>query len=126
MAVAFSITVQPDHLRVDFSGTRTAGQHAQEMLAAWTRVVEQCRATGVRRVLGVSALTGAASPIDAFDVARATSVLFVGAVDRIAYVVGGGGEALEVNRLAENVAVNRGLDVRVFADEESARRWLLG
>jgi hypothetical protein len=126
MTVSFSITAQADHLRVEVSGARTPGRHAQEMLAGWTRVAEQCRATGLRRVLGVSAVTGIASPIEAYDVGRAGAALFIGAVDRIAYVVRGGEEALQVNRFAEDVAVNRGLTVRVFDDEEAARLWLLG
>ena len=47
-----------------------------------------------------------------------------GAVRRLAFAVLGNEEAFRANLFFENVAVNRGLEARVFDDEDKALEWL--
>ena len=75
-------------------------------------------------MLAVNGLTGPASHVDVFDISRQLPALLRGAVHRIAFVILGGEQDMKVSRFAEDVAVNRGLDGRVFGDEDAALAWL--
>jgi hypothetical protein len=125
MPFRFSMQVKGDHLRFEVGGERVPGETVPEMLKVWALVAEECRARGVTRVLGVNRLTGPTSQMDVFEISRQLPAVLGSAVRRIAFVILGGEEALKVSFFAENVAVNRGLNGRVFADEGSALAWLL-
>jgi hypothetical protein len=125
MPLTVTLTPEKDYLRAEVRGERSVGSHARDMIAGLTEVAERCRATGLRRVLGVVALTGAAPAIDAFEIGKALPSLFTGVVDRFAFVVHDDAETLQTNRFVEDVAVNRGVRAQMFVDEDSARRWLL-
>jgi hypothetical protein len=124
MPYRFSMQVNGDHLRFEVSGKRVPGELVPEMLKLWALVADECRAHGVTRVLGVNGLRGPASHVDVFDISKQLPALLGGAVHRIAFVILGGAQAMKVSQFAEDVAVNRGLNGRVFADEQSALAWL--
>ena len=125
MPFAVILTPEKDYLRAEVRGARNVGSHAQDMIAGLTEVAGRCRATGLRRVLGIVALTGPAPTIGAFEVGKALPALFTGVVDRFAFVVHGDAEALQTNRFVEDVVVNRGVRAQMFQDEDAALRWLL-
>ena len=124
MPVRFSMQMQGDYLRFEVSGRRVPGEVVPEMLRLWGLVADECRAHGVTRVLGVNGLSGPASHVDVFDISRQLPALLGSAVHRIAFVILGDEQAMKVSQFAEDVAVNRGLNGRVFADEDAALVWL--
>ena len=125
MPFRFSMQVKGDYLRFEVSGARVPGEMVPEMLKLWALVADECRARGVTRVLGVNGLTGPTSQMDVFEISRQLPAVLGSAVHKIAFVILGGEEALKVSFFAENVAVNRGLNGRVFVDEDTALAWLL-
>ena len=124
MPYRFSMQLNGDYLRFEVSGRRVPGEVVPEMLRLWGLVADECRAHGVTRVLAVNRLSGPASHLDVFDISKQLPALLGGAVRRIAFAILGGEQAMKVSRFAEDVAVNRGLNGRVFADEQSALAWL--
>ena len=124
MPIEFSIHAAGEELKFEMRGARDDAGYVQDMLAGWSQVAQICRDQGIRRVMGINALTGRADQLGAFEIARTVSQQFLGTGVRIALVVPGGASALETNRFAETVAVNRGAQVRVFDGEAPARQWL--
>lgn len=125
MPFRFSMQVKGDYLRFEVSGERVPGEMVPEMLKLWALVADECRARGVTRVLGVNGLTGPTSQRDVFEISRQLPAVLGSAVRKIAFVILGGEEALKASFFAENVAVNRGLNGRVFVDEGTALAWLM-
>ena len=126
MPVSLKFQSTADYLRFEVSGTRIEGRFADEMLEAWARVADECRAHRHTRILGVSTLTGAIPKSDLFRVGElAPKMLRDSGCRRLAYVVLGGPEALEALKFGETVAVNRGQLTQVFGDEASAVAWLM-
>lgn len=116
----------PDHLRFELTGRRVLGEFATEMTRIWPEVARECEASGLKRVLGVSYLTGPARVADIYESAIAgCETLLRSHCERVAFAVLGGGASLEENRFGETIAASRGLDVRMFADEKAALAWLL-
>jgi len=113
-----------DVLRFEITGVRVPGEVAGEMIAVWTRVAEECRATGCYRVLGVNLLSGPVSSVEVYRIGQQVPGILGSAVRRLAFVVLGNEEAFRANLFFENVAVNRGLEARVFDDEGKALEWL--
>jgi len=124
MPFRFSMQVNGDYLRSEVTGERVPGELVPEMLKLWSLVADECRARGVTRVLAVNGLTGPTSQMDVFEISKRLPAVLGGAVHRIAFVIRGGEEERKVSLFAENVAVNRGLNGRVFADEDAALAWL--
>lgn len=124
MPFNISMQVKGDYLRFEVTGRRVPGEVVPEMLRLWGLVADECRVHGVTRVLGVNGLRGPASHVDVFDISRQLPEVLGSAVHKVAFVILGGEEAMKVSQFAEDVAVNRGLNGRVFADERSALAWL--
>jgi hypothetical protein len=115
---------QGDVLRFEVSGVRVPGELAGEMVAVWTRVAQECRAARVDRVMGVNRLTGPVPAAEVYEIGQQVPGILGGAVRRMAFVVLGNREAFRANLFFENVAVNRGLEARIFEDEAQALAWL--
>ncbi len=127
MPISFTCRSMPDYLRFEVTGARVKGKFADEMLAIWRRVADECRAGGHARVMGVSNLEGDVPKTEVFRLGEIVpKMLHDAGCRRLAYVVLGGRESLQAIRFGEDVAVNRGQVTRVFEDEASAIAWLLG
>jgi len=113
-----------DLLRFEVTGVRVPGELTGEMIAVWTRVAQECRASGLCRVVGVNRLAGAVPATEVYQIGQQVPGILGGAVRRLAFVVLGDREAFRANQFFENVAVNRGLEARVFDDETKAMDWL--
>lgn len=121
MAVKLDIEARGTYLYFEVSGER----EREQMVNIWGTVARELRALGLNRVLGVSKLTGPASTIDIYRVAEAAANDMQNAgCEKLAYVVTDK-NALQSNLFAETVAVNRGLDARMFTDKDSALIWLM-
>jgi hypothetical protein len=124
MPFGLTFSREGDILRFEVTGVRVPGELTGEMIAVWTRVAQECRATGANCVLGVNRLTGPVSATETYQIGQQVPGILGGAVRRLAFVVLGDREAFRANLFFEDVAVNRGLEARVFDDEAKARDWL--
>jgi len=101
------------------------GHNSRENVTRYLEEIRrECAARGCRRLLIEERLEGPRlGTMDVFDIAADASGRTDGLLGAIAYV--------DVNAdggwmgFAENVAVNRGLPVRVFASVADAKKWLL-
>jgi len=126
MPIQLSLQAYRDHLRFEVSGTRVPSEFGVEMLKVWKRVADECKAQGIKKVLGISKLTGPVPVTELYDVGKETPLILARAgCEKVAYVVLGGDEAFRALKFGEDVAVNRGQTTRVFADERLALAWLM-
>ena len=124
MPLGLTFSRDGDVLRFEVSGVRVPGELTGEMIAVWKRVAEECRAAGCQRVIGVNHLSGPVSSVEVYQIGLQVPGILGGAVHRLAFVVLGDEEAYRANLFFENVAVNRGLEARIFDDEAKALAWL--
>ncbi len=110
---------EPGYLRAHvFDGTDSL----EVSTAMWRMLGEECRAVGASRMLVLEELR---STVDIADVAQVIeSMVSAGlATVRIAFV-----ELLDDIQGSEHgeiLCLERGIIIRIFSDEDSARRWLL-
>ena len=101
------------------------GENSLENMKAYLEdVVRECAARGDRRVLVEERFVGPRlGMVDIFDLASAVSERARGLFEAIAYVDINAENDVNA-KFGENVAVNRGLRVRVFRTVEDAASWL--
>jgi len=102
------------------------GQNTKENVAAYLEEIgNECTSRGCRRVLIEERLEGPRlRTIDVFSIVSEASNRAQRAFNAIAYVdVNAEGSVM---KLAESVAVNRGVSVQVFSSVFEAEEWLLG
>ncbi len=88
-------------------------------------VLRECQELRCSRVLIEERLEGPRlGPVDVFDIAAGASNRIGGVLQTIAYVDVNG--ATDTMKFAENVAINRGAPVRIFATVADAEKWLAG
>jgi hypothetical protein len=100
------------------------GENTRENVAGYLEDLRrECVARGCRRVLVEERLHGARlGTSDVFAVVMAEASRAVGVFEAIAYVdVNAGGDMM---KFAENVALGRGIPVRLFAAVAEAEKWL--
>jgi hypothetical protein len=99
---------------------RTEPYELNSFIGLMKEVAGACRQQNVRKVLvNIRAMPGKIKFAERFQVGAEGAEIFrgvakVGIVDR----------KEEINWFAETVSVNRGADVRIFADIEDAMEWL--
>ncbi|HTN48308.1 MAG TPA: hypothetical protein VMK32_02640 [Burkholderiaceae bacterium] len=102
------------------------GDNTKEDILGYLReLMQECRARAATRLLIEERLSGPRlGPVDVFDIAAQGNAKAVGPLHAIAYVdVNAVGQTM---KFAENVAVNRGLPIRMFDTVIDAEKWLLG
>ncbi|MBN1306216.1 MAG: hypothetical protein JXA13_17410 [Anaerolineales bacterium] len=90
----------------------------------WQRVIDECRERGFRKLLIEEDLPDQATTVEIFNLIKTIAGIInfplkIAFYDREA-------EHLDLNLFGETVAVNRGVDGRVFAGLEEAEAWLKG
>lgn len=119
--MAFELKVEPKH---DYLHAVVTGDNSREDVFGYLReLLHACQQRHVTRLLIEERLTGPRlGPVDVFDIAAQGSNEVAGSLTTIAYVdVYAIGDTM---KFAENVAVNRGLPVRIFATVAEAEQWL--
>ena len=120
MAYQLKIEQKPGYLHFKVTGRNTADNVARYM----QEVMQECTARRCPRVLIEENLEGARlGTMEVFTMVTAGAKRYHGMLEALAFVdlnsEGG------VMRFAEDVAVNRGIPVRVFRTVEGAENWLL-
>ena len=93
-------------------------------LNLWNRAVEVCKENNCYKVLGIATSTKAPSTIDSYKHADLLHNFNIDYTFKIAWVELNPDE-YEGIKFLENVLFNRGLDVKLFEDVETAKNWLL-
>jgi len=119
--VTYSLTVtqKPEYLHFVVTGRNSSETVSRYM----EEVIRECTARSCFRVLIEERLEGPRlGTLEVFSLATKGSARHQGVFRALAYVdVHAEGERM---RFAEDVAVNRGVPIRVFATVEEAERWL--
>lgn len=120
MSIQFKIEVEGPLIRATASGTDDS---LEEVEAYGTAVVESCRKNQCKYILcDERRLHYNLSTSETFDLGEYYTS-YAPSVVRVAIVCSR--ENLEEASFFETVAVNRGLQIRVFTDMEEAENWLL-
>ena len=120
MAVQYTIELRDSAVEVHLSGSPDRASIAQ----MWKDIVAACDQFGCKAILGISKVDRPLKLADAIDHQAIFLEAGVTIDHRIAWVQMNP-DAVEMNRLAESVLLNRGLaNGRLFTDEFEARRWL--
>lgn len=112
------VTIQDRYLLMRLSGDFTvdAGKRCVDQM------VEACTtAKRTRVLLDCQHVTGSASTIDRLEMVQ-YSLITRGSIQRIAVV--SEAESRKFDRFLESAAINRGIQLRVFANLETAADWL--
>lgn len=120
MAYELKVEQKPGYLHFTVTGRNTADNVKRYM----EEVMRECSARRCPRVLIEENLEGPRlGTMDVFTLVTAGSKRYHGVLEALAFVdlnAEGG-----VMRFAEDVAVNRGIPVRVFGNVAGAEKWLL-
>ena len=119
----YSLTVEPKtkYLHVSVSGTNTP----ENVLSYLVEVQAKCKELNFTNVLIEENLQGAGlNIIDVFDVVNQASKQTYSFPLHIAYVDLNPEHEKRRMEFAESVAVNRGVDVKVFSGVADAEKWL--
>jgi isopropylmalate/homocitrate/citramalate synthase len=122
MSYALNITKEADHLHIEATGTRTP----ETLMAVAKDCVDACKNHGYTRFfLDVQGMRGQLSTIDTYQFAT-KPLLALGRGLGLKAAIIDVGDNIERLRFFENVAVNIGMDLRVFSNASRALQWLLG
>lgn len=127
MAMTVQLNNEPEYLRATLAGEFSL----DEAKRTFFDIVEAARRLGIDRiVIDGLAVTGVPQFLERFDYAQFTAELSVllsireGFTGRFAYVMRI--PLKDPGQFGETVAVNRGMNVKVFDNLEDAVRWLRG
>jgi len=124
MSIHYSIYNNQDHLRTEVSGNWTPGKESEEMIRFGQKVADTCREFAVNRILTINNISGLIQIWDAHKVVTSMASFGWDRSFRQA-VVYTHEERFESNLFTERLAVSRGLRIKIFRDESSAKAWLL-
>lgn len=109
----------PAYLRVQVEGAPPTAQAGVEF---WTTIADECRKRDQDNVMVVEVLEPMQTFHGVFGTASQLPDLFVGIKLAFVFV---GDDARNYQKFGEDVAINRGADIRVFRDERDAVQWLV-
>jgi hypothetical protein len=125
MPYTADIQAKQDHIRVEVSGDRSAGDAVANADQVGQQVVQECQTSGINQVLLIARLIGHASAIDIFEIVTGSEKYGWKHDIKLAFV-DLNSESIDDVRFMETVAFNRAYRVRVFDNEADASQWLLG
>jgi hypothetical protein len=121
--MAYELSVEP---RRSYLHIRVTGNNTTETLRDYLADIRRiCEKQKCRDVLIEEHLTGTPlGTFDVFSIVTAEAEHARSVMGRIAFVDCTLGRPTDLQGFAENVAVNRGVNVRIFGDIPSAEQWL--
>lgn len=118
------IQVHDDHIRIEVTGARHAGQELEDATAVGLGLSELLEQTGIKNVLAVFRMTGRLPPIAAFEIFSKPQDFGWNRDVKLA-LVDMNEESQRDSHFSETVAVNRAYQMAVFENEEEALNWLM-
>ncbi len=123
MAYKLNFQDEDEVLLVEISGEREKKELIQSAKEAWREIAGVSREKKLVKLLVLSRATGKYPALDAFLINSSLAECGVQRVWKIAFVTLDQASFQDV-KFAETVAVNRGFNLGVFNNEDSARKWL--
>ncbi len=99
------------------------GNEAQDSINIWLQVAMACRESNVSLILVLSEIIGHLPTMAAFEIANDPEAFGWSRRLKLA-IVDLNNEARPDSLFGENVAVNRGFNLKIFENEPEARAWL--
>lgn len=126
MPYVFSTAEEDGLLVARIAGVRPTldGDTLEQLWQFFEGVAAQCRSKGIKRLLAVSAASGSTTSSAVLSFYRRLAFFGFDPMMRLAVVILDR-EARRTIELGVAVAESSGWDIRIFASEEEARRWLL-
>jgi hypothetical protein len=122
MKIELEVLEKDGFVAAVLGGVRTP----ETLMEAASRVTAFCRARGIARVLiDLRPMSGGLDTLETYEVAGHELPKQRNVRRFLRSAILDHPENIERIRFFETVAVNRGLNVRVFADEENAVEWLV-
>jgi hypothetical protein len=121
MAYHMEVVCEDDYLHIYVTGDNTP----EDVIAYLDQIRRSCVEHGCPKVLIEENLTGPPfATVDVYDVVDAASRGVAPAIRYIAFIDTNPAHDFAQMKFAETVAVNRGVNVKVFRDVPSAREWI--
>ena len=124
MTYDFIIKEKSDHIRLEISGSWTPGNEAEDVKSVWARVAEICRTNNVCRILAIWDIPGHLPTLAAYNMAKSPEEFGWSRRLKLA-VVYSSGQRMQDSLFGEDIAVNRGYNIKMFNNEQDAKAWLL-
>ena len=110
---------EPDYLRAYvFDGSDSL----EVSTAMWRMLGEECRATGARRLLVLEDLL---STVDVPEIAQVVDSIFDAGLGGVRMAFVELRDDIQGSEIGESMCLERGMTLRIFAQESEARRWLI-
>lgn len=110
---------EPDYLRAYvFDGSDSL----EVSIAMWRILGEECRATGARRLLVLEDLL---STVEVPQIGQVVDAIFDAGLAGVRLAFVELRDDIEGSELGESMCLERGMSIRIFAQESPARRWLI-
>ncbi|MCB2204577.1 hypothetical protein KQI65_07500 [bacterium] len=124
MSYSMSTRVEDGYLRVEVSGIRIEGETTSQAIEVWRAVADLCEEADRTRVLCIIDLHGDFPAGSAYQLSSDPAAFGWKRSYRAA-IVDLNEESYQQNIFTVTVAANRGYQVKLFREEESALAWLL-
>lgn len=118
------IEIKANYLYVKVTGNRERGNEVADSMNGWKMIAEKCQKENLHKVLTVLQLSGRLPVMSAYSIAGLASQLDSARKCKIA-LVDLNKDSLKDNQFGETVAINRGIRLKTFDNEEDAEKWLL-
>ena len=110
---------EPDYLRANvFDGSDSL----EVSTAMWRILGEECRATGARRLLVLEDLL---STVEVPQIGQVVDAIFDAGLAGVRLAFVELRDDIQGSELGESMCLERGMSIRIFAQEAQARRWLI-
>ncbi len=123
MSYSLEFQVDGDLLCVHATGDRDSDNPGAAAQEAWARIAQKCEETGLARVLIISRVTGRYPTLDTYETMSTLDQYGISRDWKIAYV-NSDPDCRQDLMFMMAVADNRGFLVRLFGEEDEARKWL--
>lgn len=124
MPYKVTLTGTKDYLTFTVEGIQTHGRIRQDTIDVMNRVVDECIARGMRRILIHWYVKGCIPTIDAYTLASNPRQLFRWDRGYSLAAIHYDKESYLSNKFTETVAINRGFNFRVFDNVQEGIAWL--
>jgi hypothetical protein len=124
MSYLFEITEVGEYIKVVISGEYIAGSELEDNVNLWGNVLKSCQGKDSRRILAIWKIPGYLPTMAAYNLAETADQQGWIKDFKIA-IVYLDQERYQDGLMAETFAAEHGYDVRMFLDENDAKKWLM-
>ena len=124
MPYTYEIEEIGDYIKAVISGEYVAGEELEDAVDIWGKVLNGCKGKGCDRILAIWSVPGYLPTMAAYNLADSGDRLGWPKEFKLA-VVHTTEERYQDSLMAETFAGEHGFNVKMFMDENAARKWLM-